>query len=77
MTSANSKHEKIDYGRWSKPELIREIKKLNKRKKYGLVWDEERMKEIFEQEAQNKLPILKETTTKSIGGGVLQNQPIF
>ncbi len=57
---------KIDYKKWSKPELIKEIQKLNKRKKYGLIWDEERTKEIFEQEVQKKLPVLKDVTKNGI-----------
>ena len=57
---------KIEYGIWSKTELIKEIQKLNKRKKYGLIWDEERVKEVFEEEAENKLPILKEVVKKEI-----------
>ena len=57
---------KIDYKKWNKPELIKEIQKLNKRKKYGLIWDEERTKEVFEEEAQKKLPILKDVTKNGI-----------
>jgi adenine-specific DNA-methyltransferase len=62
----NGKPRKIEYETWSKPELIREIKKLEKRKKYGIVWDEERTKEIFEEEVQHKLPVLNESKTKKI-----------
>jgi hypothetical protein len=32
---------KRDYSQWDKPDLIAHIEKLEKRKKYGLVWDEE------------------------------------
>lgn len=49
---------KKDYSHWDKKDLIAEIKKLEKRKKYGLVWDEERTKEIFELQALNGLPVL-------------------
>ncbi|MEO9277032.1 MAG: site-specific DNA-methyltransferase [Nitrososphaera sp.] len=69
----NGKPRKIDYDEWSKPELIREIKKLEKRKKYGIVWDEERTKEIFEEEVQHKLPVLSEIKSKEIKSE--QNQP--
>lgn len=62
----NGKQIKINYDDWSKIELIREIKKLEKRKKYGLIWDEERTKEIFEEEIQKKLPVLNEITSKTI-----------
>ncbi len=64
--AVNGKPKKIDYSSWSQDELIKEIKKLNKRKKYGLVWDEERIKEIFEQEAEKKLPVLKEIVKNGI-----------
>src|SRR6185437_551842 len=57
---------KIDYNDWSKPDLIREIRKLEKRKKYGLIWDEERTKEIFEEELQKKLPVLNEIKSNQI-----------
>ena len=58
--------KKINYGNWSKPELIREIQKLSKRKKYGLIWDEERSKEVFEEEIKKKLPVLKDVTRNGI-----------
>ena len=57
---------KTDYSSWSKPELLKEITKLTKRRKYGLIWDEERTKEIFEQEVQKKLPVLKDVTRNGI-----------
>lgn len=63
----NSKTKKIDYDTWSNSELISEIKKLEKRRReYGLIWDEERIKEIFEEEVQKKLPVLKENKFKEI-----------
>lgn len=52
--------KKNDYTDWSKEELIERIRQLEKRKKYGLVWDEERTKEKFEAESENALPILVE-----------------
>ena len=51
---------KKDYSQWDKKDLITHIQKLEKRKKYGLVWDEERTKEVFELQAQNGLPVLEE-----------------
>ena len=57
---------KIDYDSWSKLELIKEIKKFERRKKYGLIWDEESAKEIFEEEMQKKLPILKDVLKNGI-----------
>ncbi len=64
--AVNGKPKKIDYSSWSQVELIKEIKKLEKRKKYGLIWDEERTKEVFEEEVQKKLPILKDVTKNGI-----------
>jgi adenine-specific DNA-methyltransferase len=51
---------KKDYSQWDKKDLIAHIEKLEKRKKYGLVWDEERTREEFELQAQNSLPVLEE-----------------
>ena len=64
--AVNGKPRKIDYTSWSQTELIREIKKLEKRKKYGIIWDEERTKEVFEEEVQKKLPVLKDVTKNGI-----------
>ena len=55
-----------DYSDWSKEDLVKEIKKLNKRKKYGIVWDEEKTKEKFDKDSENQLPILKEIKSKEI-----------
>jgi adenine-specific DNA-methyltransferase len=49
-----------NYAEWDKQELIEHIRQLESRKKYGLVWDEERTKEQFEAEAENNLPVLVE-----------------
>jgi adenine-specific DNA-methyltransferase len=54
------------YAEWSKDDLIDEIKKLKKRRKYGIVWDEERARESFEKKAKGKLPILKELKDREI-----------
>jgi adenine-specific DNA-methyltransferase len=35
-------------------------------KKYGLIWDEEKVKEQFEKDAENALPVLKEIKSKEI-----------
>lgn len=55
-----------DYLNWSENELIKEIKKLKTRKKYGIVWDEEKTKEKFDEDSENRLPILKEIENKKI-----------
>lgn len=54
------------YSKLSKEELLKVIEKLESRKKYGLVWDEERTKEQFEKESENALPVLKELKGKEI-----------
>jgi adenine-specific DNA-methyltransferase len=58
--------KKKDYTSWDKDQLIEHITKLEKRKKYGLVWDEERTKEKFEKDAEGNLPVLKEVKGKAI-----------
>jgi adenine-specific DNA-methyltransferase len=55
-----------DYSKLSKEELLKVVEKLESRKKYGLIWDEERTKEQFERESENALPILKEVKGKEI-----------
>ena len=55
-----------DYLKLSKEELLKKIGKLESRKKYGLIWDEERTKEQFEKESENALPVLKEVKSKEI-----------
>lgn len=54
------------YADWSKEDLIKRVQALEKRKKYGLVWDEERTKEKFEADTEGKLPVLKEVKSKEI-----------
>jgi len=55
-----------DYSELSKEELIKKIEKLESRKKYGLIWDEEKVKEQFEKDAMNALPVLKEVKGREI-----------
>ena len=55
-----------NYTNCSKEELVEKINRLESRKKYGLVWDEETTKEQFEKESENALPILKEVKDKEI-----------
>lgn len=59
---------KIVYENWSKKDLIKEIRKLKKRKKYGIVWDEEKTEKVVER-CKEKLPILKEVKDKEIKTG--------
>lgn len=72
--------KKRDYSNWSKEELIREIEALRKQKTYGLVWEKDKTKELFDyymnwdgvknkenfKDTQNKFPVLKELTNKEI-----------
>ncbi|MDL1897390.1 site-specific DNA-methyltransferase, partial [Anaerolineae bacterium CFX7] len=57
---------KKDYSAWSKQDLIQRIHALEKRKKYGLVWDEEHTPEEFEKEARDALPVLQAVPSKAI-----------
>ena len=41
-----------NYQNWSKGEMVKEIKKLKKRKKYGIVW-EEKPEEVVEYAKKN------------------------
>lgn len=61
--------KKNKYTDWTKEELVKRVEALEKRKKYGLVWDEERTKEKFEADAEGKLPVLKEVKSKDIKTG--------
>ena len=55
---------KRDFSGWTKEELIRELRKAEKRKKYGIVWEDkpEKVAELCKE----KLPVLSEDKTKEI-----------
>jgi adenine-specific DNA-methyltransferase len=53
-----------DYQNWSKADLIKEIKRLKERKKYGLVW-EYKPEEVVEM-CKEKLPVVKEVKNREI-----------
>lgn len=55
---------KRDYSNWSKDELVRELKKVEKRKKYGIVW-EDKPEQVAEL-CKEKLPILEEDKKQEI-----------
>jgi len=57
---------KQKFSNWSKDDLIKEIKKIQKRKKYGIVWDEEKIPETVVVQCREKLPVLKEVKNKEI-----------
>lgn len=58
--------KKYDYSGWSKEDLIKRVHELEKRKKYGLVWDEEREPEQVVLKCKKELPVLKELKEKAI-----------
>lgn len=55
---------KNDYKDWAKSDLVKEVEKLKKRKKYGLVW-EEKPEDVVEQ-CKRELPVLEEVKGKEI-----------
>ncbi|WP_201328885.1 site-specific DNA-methyltransferase [Thermotomaculum hydrothermale] len=61
-----------NYSKWTKEDLIKEIKKLKKRKKYGIVWEDkpEKVAELCKE----KLPVLIEDKSKEIKTD--KNKPI-
>lgn len=65
---------KKDYTNYNKKELTERIHALEKRKKYGLVWDEEKTKERFEKDVEGKLPVLVNVKENEIRND--ENKPI-
>ena len=55
---------KNDYKNWSKDDLVIEVERLRKRKKYGLVW-EDKPEDVVEQ-CKTELPVLEEVEDKKI-----------
>ncbi len=53
-----------DYSDWSKTDLISEVKKLTKRKKFGLVWDDNF--EDLATELIENLPVVEQVASKGI-----------
>ena len=53
-----------NYSEWSKQNLIDEVKKLKKRKKYGIVWEDK--PETVATLCKEKLPVLTEDESKEI-----------
>ncbi|MBM3206717.1 MAG: site-specific DNA-methyltransferase [Candidatus Staskawiczbacteria bacterium] len=53
-----------NFSEWSKQDLIDEVKKLKKRKKYGIVWEDKPEKVVTE--CKKKIPILKEDINRKI-----------
>ncbi len=57
---------KKDYSNLTKDQLLDVIEKLEGKKKYGLVWDKERVQEKIVTNCQDKLPVLTEVKGKEI-----------
>ena len=57
---------KKDYSNLTKEQLLEVIEKLEGKKKYGLVWDEERVPEKVVTDCKDKLPVLSEVKDKEI-----------
>lgn len=55
---------KKDYQKWSQGELIDEIRNLQRRKKYGMVW-EDKPEDVMER-SKTELPVLDEVSTRAI-----------
>jgi len=55
-----------NYSTLSTDELIKIIEKLENKKKFGLIWDEERIPEKVVNDCQNNLPVLTEIKKKQI-----------
>ena len=47
---------KRNYQEWNKEELVREVQKLEKRKKYGIVWEDK--PEKVADPCKEKVPVL-------------------
>ena len=60
---------KTDYSGWEKEDLIKRIKLLEKRKKYGLVWDTAKEPEKVVLDCREELPVLKEIKENEIHSG--------
>ena len=57
---------KKDYSSLSKEQLIELVEKLDSKRRYGLVWEDDRIQEQVVVECREKLPILKEVKSKEI-----------
>jgi adenine-specific DNA-methyltransferase len=55
-----------NYKELSKEQLVEIIERLKDKKKYGIVWEEEKIREIFESDSDNAISILKQISSKEI-----------
>ena len=63
VTSVHQK-ESGKYAEWTKEQLIQEIARIQRQKKYGLVWEDQPEDEILKTE--NTIPILKEIKKRKL-----------
>lgn len=56
------------YTDWTREELVKKIHSLEEQKKYGLVWDEERVSEHLDLLMQKNRPVLDEAPEMSVTG---------
>ena len=77
------KTKKSKWDNWTEKDYQKEIDSLRKKKTYGLVWEEDKNKEVFDYyinwdgektkesfgDEDNKFPVLKEIKGKSIDNG--------
>jgi len=54
----------MDYTDWTKDDLVAEIRKLSRRKKYGLVW--ENRDEVLVEELENNIPLFEQVKSRAI-----------
>lgn len=64
-----------NYSDWSREQLIEELEKLKKRKKFGIVWEDK--PEDVVVRCKNELPILEEVKDKAIVKGDGQSTNLF
>ncbi len=62
--------KKTKYKDWSKEDLINRLVKVESKKKYGLVWEEERVPEKIALDCQQNLPVLTEVS----GNAIIKNE---
>jgi len=61
-----------NYQAWSKEEFVREIQKLEKRKKYGVVWEDK--PEAVAELCKEKLPVLVEDKSREVASS--EDKPV-
>ncbi len=64
LKKKNSSKINNNYIEWSKEELIKELERIKKRKKYGLVW-ENKLEDVVER-CKKELPVLEEVKGREI-----------